>query len=93
MLSLLVKQLPNSLQHIIRPGHGEGKFKHVGLEPMFPDRFLARIQAANENIVVPAIDGPVFDGLVRGFVAEVRRLPLVEEYFFGEPVGGGEIFS
>ena len=53
---------------------------------MLPHGLLPRVETANQNIVVPAINRPLFDDLVRVLVVEVGLLPLAKEYLLSEPV-------
>lgn len=63
------------------------------MQPVLPLGPLAGAQAADEHVVVPAVDGPGVDGLVGALVAEVGLGPEAREDFLGEHVGRGEVLA
>ena len=93
LLRLVVKELPHAAQHVIGARHGEGELEGVSAQIVLPHGFLAGVEAADEDVVVPAVDGPLVDGLLGGLLAEVRLLPPAEEDLLGEEVGRGQILA
>lgn len=88
-----IEEGANPLQHLICPRHGKGQFERVPLEPVFPLGLLSGIQAANQHVVVPAVDGPVGDFGVSDLVVEVWLVPEPEEDAFGGEVGDEAVFA
>lgn len=86
---LSIKKRTNPLQHLIRSGHRKRQLQRIPLEPILPLGLLPRIQSADENVVVPAVDGPLGDGLVGDFIVEVWLLPEPEEDALCGEVGEG----
>lgn len=86
---LSIKKRTNPLQNLIRPSNRKSQLQRIPLEPILPLGFLARIQSTNEDVVVPAVDGPLGDGLVGDLVVEVWLLPEPEEDALGGEVGEG----
>lgn len=88
-----IEEGANPLQHLVCPRHGKGQLERVPLEPVFPLGFLPGVQAANQHVVVPSVDGPVCDFGVGDFVVEVWLVPEPEEDAFGGEVGDGAVFA
>lgn len=90
---LSIEKRTNTLQHLIRPGHGKCQLKRIPLEPILPLGLLAGVQPADEDVVVPAVDGPLGDGLVGDFIVEVWLFPEPEEDGLCGEVGEGADFA
>lgn len=86
---LSIKKRANSLQHLIRPSNRKRQLKRIPLEPILPLGLLPGVQPADKDVVVPAVDGPLGDGLVGDFIVEVWLLPEPEEDALGGEVGEG----
>lgn len=63
------------------------------MDTVFPNWLLVGIQTADENVVVPAIDGPLGDGLIGCLFAKVGVFPLSEEDLFCEEIRQSDAFS
>lgn len=88
-----IEEGSNALQHLVCPRHGKGQLERVPLEPVFPLGLLAGIQAANQHVVIPAVDGPVGDFGIGDLVVEVWLVPEPEEDAFGGKVGDGAVLA
>jgi hypothetical protein len=88
-----IEEGTNPLQHLICSRHWERQFERVPLEPIFPLWFLSGIQAANQHVVVPSVDGPFRNFGVGDFVVEVWLFPEPEEDAFRSKVGDGAVFA
>lgn len=82
-----IEKRADPFQHLVGSRHGKGQLERVRLEPVFPLGLLSGIQAADQHVVVPAVDGPLGDFGVGVFVVEVWLLPDVEEDALGGQVG------
>lgn len=78
---LLVEQGADALEYGVGLRHGESKLERVAAQAVLPLWGLVRVQAADKHVVVPAVHGPLGQGLLGSLFAEVGLLPLAEEDF------------
>lgn len=81
-----VKRVTHALEHLVRHDDGEGELEGVPVEAVLPLGLLVRVEAADEDVVVPAVDGPRRDGVPGALVFEVRGRPEREGGRLEEPV-------
>ena len=93
LLQLGVKQLSHALEHGVGHGHGKRQLERVPGQAVLPLGLLVRVQAADEHVVVPAVDGPRLERLIGRLLAEVGLLPLAKEDLLGEHVGRRQVLA
>lgn len=90
LLELGVEELARALEQLVGHGDGHGQLQGQAAHAVLPLRLLVRVEAADQDVVVPPVHGPFRDGLVGGLLAEVGLLPLAKEDLLRQHVGCGK---
>lgn len=90
---LVVEELADALEHGVGLGDGKRELERQAVQAVLPLGFLARVQSADEHVVVPAVDGPEEDGRVRLLVVKVGGAPEGEKGRLGQLVGRLEVLA